>query len=454
MFLQLAAPAAILRRMLLIYNMLFWLAFPFVILFYGAKLLRRGKYRKGFAQRFGFLPPEILDRRSGSPRIWVHAVSVGEVTAAAPIIASLRARLPNAAIFLSTTTDTGQEMALRLVTGANAFFYYPLDISFVVRRVIEQVRPDIFVPVETELWPNLIRRCRKQGLKILMVNGRLSPRSFRNYARTRFFWKSILPALDGIGVITAADAERFRFLGMPPERLQVIGNAKYDSLAAMTSVALQEEISLRLNIAPGDHVLVAGSTHEGEEKIVFDVYSRLLEIYPDYKLIIVPRHTERAQAVLSLAKEAGFPDAIMITELMQGRKRLEERIVIVDVIGELFKVYSLATVVFCGGSLVPRGGQNILEAAAWGKVIFYGPFMDDFREEKVLLEAVGAGIAVRDGIDLAEGILKLLADPASLTSRGEAGRRAVAGNAGAAAHYGEMICEQLGKATSSYGQAR
>ena len=445
MFLQLATLVAILRRMLLIYNILLWLSFPFVVFFYGAKLLRRGKYRKGFAQRFGFLPEEILDCQPGGPRIWVHAVSVGEVTAAAPIIASLRERVPDAVIFLSTTTDTGQEMARRLVTGAHAFFYYPLDISFVVRRVIEQLRPDIFVPVETELWPNLIRRCRKQGLKIVMVNGRLSPRSFRSYARTRFFWKSILPALDGIGVITAADAERFRFLGMPPERVQVIGNAKYDSLAAMTSAVLREEISLRLNIASGDHVLVAGSTHEGEEKIVFDVYSRLLEIDPDYKLIIVPRHTERAQAVLSLAQEAGLTDTIMVTELARGRQRMDERIVIVDVIGELFKVYSLATVVFCGGSLVPRGGQNILEAAAWGKVIFYGPFMDDFLEEKALLETVGAGIAVHNGAELAEGILKLLADPASLTSRGEAGRCAVAANAGASARYGEMIGEQLGK---------
>lgn len=454
MFLQLAAPAVILRRMLLIYNILLWFAFPFVVFFYGAKLLRRGKYRKGFAQRFGCLPEEILACRPGRPRIWVHAVSVGEVTAAAPIIVSLRERLPDAAIVLSTTTDTGQEMARRLVTGANAFFYYPLDISFVVRRVIEQVRPDIFVPVETELWPNLIHRCRKQGLKIVMVNGRLSPRSFKNYARTRCFWKGTLAALDKIGVITAADAERFRFLGMPPERVHVLGNAKYDGLAAMTSPSLREEIGVRLNIAPGDHILVAGSTHEGEEKIVFDVYRKLLESYPDCKLIIVPRHIERAQAVLSLARETGFPDAIMVTELMQGRKRLDERIIIVDIIGELFKVYSLATVVFCGGSLAPRGGQNILEAAAWGKVVFYGPCMDDFQEEKALLEAVGAGIAVRDGNELAEGILKLLADPVAMTSRGEAGRRAVAANAGAAARYGQMISEQLGNHASSCGQEK
>lgn len=429
--------------MLVIYNILLWMAAPFVLLYYGIKMIMTGKSRKGIRQQFGFIPKKIFAGMEGRPCIWVHAVSVGEVTAAAPIIVALREKLPGACIVLSTTTDTGQEMAHRIVTAASVFIYYPLDISFAVRRVVDKVRPDIFVPVETELWPNFIRYCRSRGVKIVMANGRLSPRSFRKYTLTRFFWKDILGAVYGIGAISETDAERFRFLGMPPDRVKVFGNAKYDSLAARTSPAIQEEISLRLNISLEEPVLVAGSTHEGEEKIILDVYRKFLDSYPDGKLIIAPRHIERAEAVVALTREKGFEDIITMAEIAGGRNRRDERIIIVNVIGELFKVYSLATMVFCGGSLVPKGGQNILEAAAWGKVIFYGPFMDDFLEEKALLEAAGAAMTVRDGGELLEGILKMMTYPDVLARRGEEGRRMVAANVGASGRYAEFILNCL-----------
>jgi 3-deoxy-D-manno-octulosonic-acid transferase len=429
--------------MLVLYNILLWAAALFLVPYYGCTMMLTGKYRKGFAQRFGVLSPEAVAGMKGSPRIWVHAVSVGEVTAAAPIIASLRAHMPAACIILSTTTETGQEMARRIITTASAFIYYPLDFSFAVRRAIDAVRPDIFILTETELWPNFIRHCRRQNVKIFMANGRLSPRSFRKYKFTRFFWKGILNVLDGVGAISAVDAERFRILGAPPDRLHVLGNAKYDSLATKASSALREEIGLRLNIGTKEQVLVAGSTHEGEETIIFSVYGELLKVYPSSKLIIVPRHIERAREVLALARETGFEDAIMMTEIAGGRKRRDERVTIVDVIGELFRVYSLATVVFCGGSLVPKGGQNIVEAAAWGKVIFYGPFMDDFLEERDSLESAGAGITVRDGKELLEGILKILADPDALARRGEEGRRIAAANMGASGRYAEYIKDLL-----------
>src|SRR3990172_2313669 len=196
--------------MLVVYNILLKVAALFVFPYYGAKMLLTGKYRKGLGQRFGLLKPEIVAGMIGVHRIWVHAVSVGEVTAAAPIIASLRRRLPDACIVLSTTTATGQEMAHGIVTGTDNFIYYPLDIPFVIRRVINAVQPDIFVLTETELWPNFIRHCRCRGVKVIMVNGRLSSRSFRRYALTRFFWKFVLKDLDGVGVISETDARRFR----------------------------------------------------------------------------------------------------------------------------------------------------------------------------------------------------------------------------------------------------
>ena len=425
--------------MYILYNILLFIAAVCLLPYYAAKMIWTGKYRKSLGPKFGFVDNKIFCEMTGSPRIWIHAVSVGEVTAAAPIVALLRTYFPKACIVFSTGTETGQEMARRIATAATSFIYYPLDIPWVVRKFITRVNPDIFILTETELWPNFMRACRERGVKIVMVNGRISPRSFRRYAATRFFWKGVLDAVIEMGVISHIDAERLRVLGMPPSRIHIMGNAKYDSLAAKASHELRGEAEKRLNITGADKVFVAGSTHEGEEKIILHVYRGLLNKYPDFKLIIIPRHPERAQAVLALARESGFDDCITMTELIAGRPRTVERIVIVDVIGELFNVYSLATVVFCGGSLVPKGGQNILEPAAWGKVIFYGPSMDDFREEKDLLEKTGTGITVGSGNELLEGILTLLSDPEDLLKRGEAGRKMVIANTGAAEKYAGMV---------------
>jgi 3-deoxy-D-manno-octulosonic-acid transferase len=428
--------------MYVLYNILLLIAALLALPCYALKMMLTGKYRKSLGPKFGLTGPEIFKEMKGTPRIWIHAVSVGEVTAAAPVVASLKTRFPEACIILSTSTETGQEMARRIITAAS-FIYYPLDIPWVVRKVISQVKPDIFILIETELWPNFIRTCREQGIQIIMVNGRISPRSFQKYAMTRFFWKDILNTIDEMGVISEIDAERLKALGMLPSRIHVMGNTKYDSLAAKASPEIQEEIARRLNMTKDDRVLVAGSTHAGEEKIVLTVYRSLLKTYPDFKLIIIPRHPERGQAVLALAREAGFKDCITMTEMNGGKYRTSERVIVIDVIGELFKLYSLATVVFCGGSLVPRGGQNILEPAAWGKVIFYGPFMEDFRDEKELLEKTGAGITIGCGEELLDGILTLVSDPDSLAKRGDEGRTMVVKNMGAAERYSAMIQSHL-----------
>jgi 3-deoxy-D-manno-octulosonic-acid transferase len=426
-----------------LYNALLFAAAVCAVPFYGLKMLLTGKYRKSLGPKFGRVSPAIAPLMRGNPRIWVHAVSVGEVTAAAPIVTALRSRFPGACIVLSTSTETGQEMARKLVNAATVHIYYPLDIPCVIRKVLDLVRPDLFIPVETELWPNFIRICRERGVRIVMVNGRISPRSFGRYHATRFFWRNILAALDAAGVISENDARRLAALGMPSLRIHVLGNAKYDGLAARVSPELEREIAGRLGIEPGEKVLVAGSTHDGEESVILEVYRRLIELRPDFKLILIPRHIERGEAVQEIIRRAGFSDCIRMSEIPTGRSRRGERVVLVDVIGELFKVYSLATVVFCGGSLVPKGGQNILEAAAWGKVVFHGPFMDDFRDERALLEEAGAGITIRNGEDLYAGIRGFLDDPDLLRAKGEAGRRAVAANRGAAARYADLIADVL-----------
>ena len=231
-----------------LYNGLLLAASFVAVPYYGARMLLTGKYRRSFGHKFGRLTSGMVSRMEGTPRIWVHAVSVGEVTAAAPIVTALRSRFPVACIVLSTSTETGQEMARKLATDATVHIYYPLDIRCVVRKVIDLVRPDVFVPVETELWPNFIRLCRTRGTRIVMANGRISPRSYRRYSATRFFWKEILAALDEAGVISQTDAERLTVLGMPPSRIQVLWNAKYDGLAALVSPELEREIAGCLGI--------------------------------------------------------------------------------------------------------------------------------------------------------------------------------------------------------------
>ena len=426
-----------------LYNILLLFAALFLLPYYAYKILLTGKYRRSLGPKFGFLSEELAVGMKGTPRIWVHAVSVGEVTAAAPVVAALRERFPLASIVLSTSTETGQEMARKTVAGATAFIYFPLDIPFVIRKVLDLVKPDIFIPVETEVWPNFIRLCSERGIKIVMVNGRLSPRSFKGYKKTRFFWKRTMRHIGEIGTISETDAARFRALGAKRARVRVVGNAKYDSLAARAEPALREEASGRLNIPPDAQVFVAGSTHEGEERVVLSVWRRLLMEHPDLLLILVPRHVERGGEVLRLLREEGLSDVITMAEIQEGKKRRAERIIVIDVIGELFRAYSLATVVYCGRSLVPKGGQNILEPAAWGKVVFYGPSMEDFVDEKESLETVGAGLQVAGEEGLFEGIKKLIEDPLSLRKRGDAGKAVVASNRGASGRYAEMVADAL-----------
>ena len=429
--------------MYILYNVLLLVAAIVILPHYLLKIIFTGKYRQSLIPKLGGRQAKILANLKSGPRVWIHAVSVGEVTAAAPIAASLKIKRPDVEIIFSTSTETGQEMARRLIQGAAAFIYFPLDIPPVVRKSINMVNPNAFVMVETELWPNFLKACKSKKIKTLMVNGRFSLRSYGKYRLTRFFWKKILNDLSAAGMITKIDAARFTNIGMPEDKIQVMGNAKYDALAAMASPALQKEIARRFNVRADERFFVAGSTHPGEEEIIIDVYKKLLNHYPEFKLIIVPRHIERTGAILELLRESGLPDAITLTDMNKGKIRKSERVVVVDVIGELFKIYSLATIVYCGGSLVPKGGQNILEAAAWGKVIFYGPSMDDFSEEKALLEEAGCGVTIRSAEELLQNILRVLESPEELEKRGAAGKAVVAANMGAAARYAEMIVRCL-----------
>lgn len=424
---------------IILYNIILLFAAIFGIPYYFLKMITTGKYRKSLIPKLGGRQAQILANLKDEPRVWVHAVSVGEVTAAAPIVAYLKKIRPDVEIIFSTSTETGQEMAQRLVKGVAAFIYFPLDIPGVVRKMIRLVKPDIFIMVETELWPNFLKTCNKLNTRVLMVNGRISPRSYRKYRLTKFFWKKILTNLNAAGMIAGIDADRLKEIGMDAGKVQILGNAKYDALASMASPQLQKEIGELFNVQSDERFFIAGSTHQGEEEVVIKVYKELIKYYPDFKLIIVPRHIERTKDILDLLHKYNLDDFITVTEMKNSKSRQKERIIVVDVIGVLFKVYSLATIVYCGGSLVPKGGQNILEAAAWGKIIFYGPSMEDFSEEKALLENVRAGVTIRNEAELLQEIIHSLEKPEELKRRGAEGKAIVAANRGAAARYADLI---------------
>ena len=394
------------------------------------------KKREILKEKLGFFPLSI-SKIDGTPRIWVHAISVGEVVAAGSIVKLLREAYPSAFIILSTGTETGRKMAEQTIKEVDGYIYYPLDFPWVVRRVLRVLRPHLFITIETEIWPNLLRTARKMGIKIMLANGRISTRSFNRYRRTRFLWKKVLDNFDIMSMISQIDADRIKSMGAEPEKIFVSGNSKHDTLMNQVNSESEAEMRKLLQIEPHEIVFLAASTHDGEEKTIIKTYKNLLEKFPHLIFIIAPRHIKRVASVEETLRSEGFSDFIRRSSLPSIRRK--SQIIILDVIGELFYVYSIGTIVFCGGSLVKKGGQNILEPASWGKVVFYGPSMEDFLTEKELLREAGAGIEINGADSLARKAAALLSNPEELSRRGEKGREAIRKMEGAARKNVELI---------------
>jgi 3-deoxy-D-manno-octulosonic-acid transferase len=413
-------------------------AFP-VLLF---QVIFFPKKRKVFAQKLGFLPRDTWDRMKGEPRIWVHAVSLGEVGAVHPLFRELRKVYPEACLMLSTGTESGQEMARERVAEATGAFFFPFDYPSVVRKVIRGLRPDLFIIAETELWPNFLRTVKKEGAKALLVNGRISDRSYERYRKVRFFFTAVLDSFDALSMIRVQDGERIISMGANPVQVFVNGNCKFDQAAVLVDPRLQEEMRRLVGIGAEDRVFVAGSTHEGEEEAVIRSFLKLRESFPDLLLLLVPRHVDRCERVERILERNGIQRWVRRSRL-NGQGRGDARVVLWDTFGELFKVYSLGTLVFCGGSLISKRGQNILEPAAWGKVVLYGPSMEDFLDAHGLLSSVGAGVMVRDENELTERCLYLLNHSREREERGEAGREALLAQRGATQRNLELVRKLL-----------
>lgn len=392
--------------------------------------VRHGKYVGSFAQRLGSLP--VSFNMDGEPSIWVHAVSVGETLSARPLIRDLRRAYPELRVFLSTTTMTGQHLARRIVQDVDAVFYFPFDFGPVVRRTLDLVRPRLFLMMETEIWPNLLRECRRRGVRTAVVNGRLSSRSYPRYRMVRPLMRRVLADVDRFCVQSEDSARRFVELGADPARVTVTGSLKFDSLEepeGAGDVRVRDRVVRYFRVPAARRVLVAGSTMRGEEETVLRAYRRMKGSAPDALLVVAPRHPERFDEVERLCRHEGFRTARRTELAIDADPRAD--VVVLDTIGELARLYQVATVVFVGGSLVPAGGHNILEPAVFGKPIVVGPHMENFAEIARAFIAHEALVQVASAGEAERAIVELMADPVRRARLGAAARALVEANRGA-----------------------
>lgn len=401
-----------------------------------------GRYRDGINQRLGFYPKSLVNRISGSPRIWLHAASVGEVSAAVAIIESLERLMPHGAIILSTTTEHGQALARDKLQSKTTCVYAPIDFIVSVRKALSTIRPDILVCLETEIWPNWLFEARRMGVRLALANGRISVRSIKGYLKISGLIREALRQVESFSMIREADAQRLMVLGVPREKIVVNGNAKYDLLLPMADPSIKGKIEKFYNLNENIPVFVAGSTRGSEHEIVVDVYEKILETLPETLLIIAPRHLEKVHHIKDMVIRRGFSCQFKTDIDKTGGFRTAS-VVIMDTIGDLQSTYSIASIVFCGGSLEPLGGQNILEAAVWGKPVLYGPSMDDFLDAKALLDKTGGGIQVKDSRELAERALYYLTHPAEADAVGRLAKEAVMLNKGSADKHADVIYRLL-----------
>jgi 3-deoxy-D-manno-octulosonic-acid transferase len=406
---------------------------------------RGRKELAGWRERLGRLPSSLQQERPGA--IWIHAVSVGETLAVAGLIGQLHARYPERKIFLSSVTAAGREAGEKKLPGVAGRFYLPFDWKWAVQRVLRQIRPSVFVIVETELWPNLLKAVRESGCCTILVNARVSDRSFPGYRLGRPFMRRVLQDISRICTQTATDAERFQQLGAPPDRLIVTGNLKFDSRPPEFGKfgARIEEVLAAENRSP---VFVAGSTMRGEEPLVLEAWQRIRARHPRAIMILVPRHPARFDEVAEML-QARQVSAVRRTNLPDDEDEIRgllssTEILLLDTIGELAEVLGVADVVFMGGSLVPTGGHNVVEPAFWGKPILFGPHMNNFRDVARLFLGADGAIQVADAKGLADAVLRLLDHPDDARQLGDRARGVVNQQAGAASRILKQMEEWLG----------
>lgn len=390
-------------------------------------LAAKGKLREGAQERQGFLPAGAAERLAGQKTVWIHAVSVGEARLAVRLIRDLAAREPSTAVVLTTTTASAQSIAREAVGREAVVTFCPFDLSWMMRRFLDAVRPSAIVILETEVWPNLLKLAQERGLPVLVVNARLSDRSFPVYRRSRLFVGPTFGRITRCLAQTEEHARRFRAIGVDPAHVRVTGNMKFDLEAPVVSEA--NRIAMTLFRAGSQALWLAASTHSGEEEQVLEAFQAIRTRLPSVKLTIAPRHLERTASVEKIIRSKGF-NCAKISEFKAGRGEPAD-VLLVDEWGILNQLYALVDAVFVGGSLVPVGGHNLAEPAVAGSPVLYGPWMQNFKDMEEEFRNVNAGIRVADARDLERRIVELFQNPASRQQLAARSRAVVTANAGA-----------------------
>lgn len=380
-------------------------------------LIRFGKYFPTLADRLGFLKLPQLQRS-----IWVHAVSVGEFKAVEPLLERLRRQFPGRTLVVSTTTPAGQEVARERRDIVDHVFCFPIDLPWCVGRAVDRIAPETVIIAETEIWPNFLRACRARGVRVLMINGRISDRSFARYKRVRRWLGRVLDDYAIIGMQSETDRKRIEALGANPQKVSVFGNLKYDVTLASPSL----DPALANLLAGWNRVWVAASTMAGEEEPVLNAFKQVKQNHPDLRLVIAPRHPNRFNAVYEIARQSGL-DVVRRSEIGDSTAS----VLLLDSIGELAAVFRYATLVFMGGSLAATGGHNILEPARHGKPVIFGPHMENFRDISRLFLEAKAAVQIQTPDQLAPLVSNLLSDAERASEIGRCAAAVVQQNAGA-----------------------
>jgi len=427
----------------LLYNILFPVFLVLSSPWYLNRLIKRGNWKRGFWERFGFYPKTTIESLRGKNVIWIHAVSVGEVNIALQLLKQLQRVLPGMTFVLSTTTTTGREVLHRNATAQMVAIYYPIDLLFSVKRALRTINPMAIIIMEAEIWPNLIWQATDRKIPIFLANARLSERSYKRYRFLRRFFCKVFDCFTLVFAQNQADVSRLCSLGIRPEKIYVVGSLKFDTVQLDAPVPV-ELSTIMEHLTSNRLVLLGGSTHPGEERILAEIYLSLRKSFPDLFLILVPRHFERAPQVAAELKSLDIKYVLRSTlnpKAMPVQPNLD--CLLVDTTGELRHLYKFATVVFVGKTLTSHGGQNPIEPAAVGKPIVFGPNMENFEQIAHAFLTAGAAIQVRNKTELEFAIRMLLNDPNKRAEIGSAARNVVSTNQGATFKTAQAIAAIL-----------
>lgn len=433
-------------KMRILYD-IFFIVFS---VFYLPYFLIKRKYHKDFLQRFGIFDKDMFSHIAPTKPIWLHAVSVGEMKTAESLITKMRTLFPAKHFVISNTTQTGHEIATSIVNKEDVVIYFPMDLSFVVHRLIELINPSLFIAIETEIWPNLVTELATKNIPIVLMNGRISPASFNNYRLIRPIIRSILRKTTLFCMRTERDAERIKELGAPADRVKVSGNMKFDSIFIKdeNEMAKWPPVKNRnLWLKDESKLIIAGSTHHGEDERILQSYKKIKRDYPDLTLLLAPRHIERVNEINAQIEQSGF-NAVKISEVEKRCAATAgdittaydgNSVFILDSIGRLSALYKLATVVFMGGSLIPHGGHNFIEPACYAKPMLTGPYVHNFKDICELLKSKDAIEIVHNNNELASSLRRLLTDEDRRKAMGERARKIVIDNIGSTDRNIELI---------------